>query len=90
MDLKKIERWCVQQADQLNRLRRLKAVDGIELICDPYQTRIHVYAGIENIAAALKATLKIELKEEFYEKSVLYRGITFFQIESYPKLGADK
>ena len=90
MDLKKIESWCMEQIDLLNRLGEIEETEGIELICNPYQTRVHVYAGIENIAAALKATLKIELKEEFYEKSVLYRGITFFQIESYPKAGAEK
>ena len=90
MDLKKIESWCMEQIDLLNWLRSLNAVDGIELICEPYQTRVHVYAGIEKIAMALKAAIHIDAENEFYEKKVTHKGITFFQVNFYPKVGAAK
>lgn len=90
MNLKKIESWCMEQIDLLNRLGEIEETEGIELICDPYQTRVHVYAGIEKIAMALKAAIHIDAENEFYEKKVTHKGITFFQIESYPKVGVVK
>lgn len=94
VSLKEIEAWCYMRIDLINRLYGMEEPEGVDLcglsspklIADA--KRVHVYEGIDMIAAALKLPVKIGLiDDEYYQKTVTHLGVQFFQLEHYPNIG---
>lgn len=89
--LKEIESWCYKQIELKNRLYDMKDFPGEVELCGLIGTedivrakRVHVYIGIERIAAALKLPIKIKpLDCDTYMKTVTHLGVTFFQLGYY-------
>ena len=85
--LKEIESWCYKQIELKNRLYDMQSPAGVHLCClsEPgdiaMAKRVHVFRGIELIAAALKLPIKIEHLDDYYEKSVTHLGVKFFQMK---------
>lgn len=86
---KKIKNWCEYMAFLVKLTSDLKknVPKGIEIINErPADKEVHVYEGIEKIASALKAVIHIETNDQFCEKTVYYKGTTFFQIVWYSEV----
>ena len=96
VSLKEIEAWCLLQIDLLNRLYDLEDFPGVVEYCGHdkdginHLKRVHIYEGIEMIAAALKLPIKIELADGHYLKTVTHQGVKFFKVAFYPNIGDEK
>lgn len=87
-ELKKLKEWCVKTQILINVLSDTKknVPESVELITElPANKSVHVYAGIEKIAAALKEPMHFKFNANSFEKTVFYNGVTFFQVGFYAK-----
>lgn len=85
-ELKNLREWCVGMETLINLISTHKKTvpESVDLINErPTDKSVHVYAGIEKIAAALKEPMHFEFGSTSFEKTVSYNGVTFFQIGFY-------
>ena len=89
-ELKLLRDWCVGTAAIINILAdtKQKVPESVDLITErPADKKVHVFSGIEKIAAALKEPMHFEFGSTIFEKTVSYNGVTFFQVGFYSKKG---
>lgn len=92
--LKEIESWYYQQIELRNRLYETVGFPNEVELCGARgkddiarKKSVHIYIGIEQIAAALKLPLKIDCYcPGFYVRTVSHLGVTFFQLGNYSKV----
>ena len=80
-ELNRLRHWCVGASILVNVLSITKkmAPESVEIIHEqPADKSVHVYEGIEKIAAALKLPIHFVAKNTFLEKRVTYDGVIFF------------
>lgn len=85
-ELKKLKDWCLGMETLINLIstQKMVAPESVELITErPTDKSVHVYAGIEKIAAALKEPMHFKFNANSFEKVVSYNGVTFFQVGFY-------
>ena len=87
-ELKNLKEWCLGMETLINLISTHKKLvpKSVELIAErPTDKSVHVYAGIEKIAAALKEPMHFKFDAASLKKTVSYNGVTFFQISFYVK-----
>ena len=87
-ELKKLNNWCIRTAAVINFLfdTKKEVPESVQLITErPTDKSVHVYAGIEKIAAALKEPMHFKFDATSFKKTVSYNGVTFFQVGFYAK-----
>lgn len=85
-ELKNLKDWCIGMETLINLIstHKKRVPESVELITEqPADKAVHVYSGIEKIAAALKEPMHFNFNPTFYEKTISYNGVTFFQIGFY-------
>lgn len=85
-ELKKLKDWCLGMETLINLISTHKKTvpESVELIKEyPADKAVHIYSGIEKIAAVLKQPIHFVVEQNFLEKRVTYNGVTFYQIIFY-------
>ena len=84
--MKKLKDWCLGMETLINLISTHKKTvpESVELIKEyPADKAVHIYSGIEKIAAVLKQPIHFVVEQNFLEKRVTYNGVTFYQIIFY-------